>query len=88
MIKKMFCVFDTQSKVFATPFYQATVGEAVRAFGDAVNDPQMGSLHKHPEDFLLFEVGTFDDNSGLLEATIPPNRHAIGSDFVKKLVAV
>ena len=40
---------------------QAT-GQAMRAFEDTVNDvtTQFG---KHPEDFTLFEIGTFDDQT-------------------------
>lgn len=83
MIKKAFCVYDSVAKVFVNPFYQATNGEAIRGFGDAVNDPKMGDLNKHPKDFILYEVGTFDDNSGELTSIVPPNRIAAASDFVK-----
>lgn len=42
------------------------IGEAVRAFTDAINDPQNKQLHAHPEDFDLYTVGTFDDLSGII----------------------
>lgn len=81
MIKKVFSVYDTQAKVYVNPFYQSTIGEAVRAFGDAVKDPQNGTLNKHPEDFILYEIGEWNDNSGVIEALIPPSRCAAGSDY-------
>lgn len=86
MMKLVCAIYDTQAKVYASPFYMNTKGEAVRAFSDAVNDAQMGSLNKHPQDFLLFCIGEWDDNTGKLVSYSPPERLALGSDFVRKEV--
>lgn len=83
MTKLMCAVYDTVSKVYAPPFYVSTKGEAVRSFSNAVNDKSMGDLNKHPKDFLLFLLGQWDDNSGLLTAVQPPERIGLGSDFVE-----
>lgn len=82
MTKLMCCVFDTVSKVYAPPFYAVTKGEAIRSFANAVNDKNMGDLNKHPKDFLLYVIGSFEDTSGLLTAVSPPERLGLGSDFV------
>ena len=43
------------------------VGIAVRAFTDQVNNPQSGGdLYNHPQDFALYEIGSFDDTSGVI----------------------
>lgn len=39
-------------------------GQAIRQFQDAINDPQAGSIHKHPDDYDLYRVGTYDDETG------------------------
>lgn len=39
-------------------------GQAIRQFMDAMNDPQAGSMHKHPDDYDLYRVGTYDDETG------------------------
>lgn len=61
----VYSVFDIKAKQFQRPFYSLTRGTAIRDFQDAVNDPQT-SLNKYPDDFTLFEIGTFDDTNGEL----------------------
>lgn len=63
MLVQIFSVYDIKSKSFGQPFYSLTRGTAIRSFTDLVNDPQT-SINKYPDDFTLFEIGTFDDNSG------------------------
>ena len=63
MLMYMYTVRDSASQLFGRPFYCINVGHAVRGFTDQVNDPADGQndLFKHPDDFELYEVGTFDD---------------------------
>lgn len=42
-------------------------GQAIRQFQDAINDPQAGSIHKHPDDYDLYRVGTYDDDGGTIQ---------------------
>lgn len=63
MIIKAFCIYDAATEAFQLPFYQPTVGAALRMFTDAVNDPK-SNFSKHPEDFSLFETAEFDDATG------------------------
>lgn len=45
-------------------------GEAIRYFQDQINDEQRGGpLYKHPDDFDLYIVGTFDDATGTITGT-------------------
>jgi len=53
-------VYDSAAKAYLQPFYQAGKGTAFRAFQDAVND-EKSQFHKHPKDYSLFIIGTFDD---------------------------
>lgn len=61
----MFTVFDVKAKAYLPPFFLPQVGQAVRSFGDAIDDPAH-AFAKHPEDYTLFLVGTFDDASGVV----------------------
>lgn len=70
MIHKMFSVYDEKAKAYLPPFFLHTVGMAHRAFADAVNDPSH-MFAKHPEDFYLFRVGEFNDESGVVESVVP-----------------
>jgi len=63
---KMFSVFDSKAKAYLPPFLLPETVMAVRAFGDCVMDSGH-AFGKHPEDYTLFQVGSFDQNSGMVE---------------------
>jgi len=63
MLTKAFSILDTKADLFSPPFFFATTGQAVRAFKDLANDGQ-SSISRHPGDYRLFCVGTFDDSTG------------------------
>lgn len=63
-------------------------GEAIRSFQDAINNPQNQQLHAHPEDFDLYYIGDFDDNTGHIITEQShlgpmPERIARGADYKK-----
>jgi len=73
MIQHAFSIFDTAAGVYSPPFFQITKGLAIRIFTDTAKD-QKNSIGLHPNDYTLFSIGTFDDNTGLftsLETPIP-----------------
>ena len=53
-------------------------GEAIRSFQDAINNPQNKQLNDHPDDFDLYVIGYFDDQTGLLERLDTPRKLADG----------
>lgn len=63
MITKIFAIHDAKANAFLQPFFSPTAGTAERAFSTAVKDPA-SQFEKFPEDFTLFEIGSFDDASG------------------------
>lgn len=70
MLLTVFAARDLKGEAFLQPFYSINAGSAMRAFGDAVNDAQT-NFNKHPEDYVLFEIGTYDDCTGLLKGISP-----------------
>lgn len=59
-------VFDVQSQSFARPIFVASRGVGSRMLADEINRAaQDNVMYMHPEDFRLFELGEFDDQSGL-----------------------
>lgn len=64
MFHKVFTIYDSKSDAYLQPFFLHTTGQAVRAISDCVNDPKH-QFAKHPADYTLFEIGTFDDSSCL-----------------------
>lgn len=60
---KAFSIRDAKAEVFNTPYFKSTHGEAERDFRTAVNDPKT-KLNQYPEDFDLYYLGEYDDQSG------------------------
>lgn len=67
MIMKIFCVYDAAVDAYMQPFFLRSKGEAARMWTDTVNDPKT-QFHQHPKDFTLFEIGDFDETTGVVQA--------------------
>lgn len=77
-------VRDRATDCFARPMFVQALGQAVRSFSDEINRVEQDNmLHKHPEDFDLFELGTFDDSDASFELLEKPRQVAIGKDVVR-----
>lgn len=61
MLHKMYCIFDTKAEAYLQPFFLPNDAVAVRAITDCVRDPSH-SFSAHPEDYVLFALGTFSDH--------------------------
>lgn len=82
MLSKVYTVFDSKTGAYMQPFFMAAKGAAIRAFSDLVNDSQH-TFGKHPEDYVLFEIGTYDDLSAELVSYSSPQSLGVGVEFVK-----
>jgi len=60
----VYSIFDTKTAAFMQPFFMSTHGSATRAFAEVVND-STHMIGKSPEDFSLFRLAAFDDNTGI-----------------------
>lgn len=78
---EVFSVRDMKAEAFLQPFFVQTVGAALRAFGDAV-DKEDSPFHKHPEDYVLYQIGEYNDADGSLVSISPVKMLACASDFV------
>lgn len=65
MKKKVFTVYDSKAEAYLQPFFMNSIGEAVRGFGDASEDPKT-QFYAHPADFTLFLIGEYDEQNGIL----------------------
>lgn len=65
-----FSVRDEKVEAFLPPLFFRARGEATRVFVNAVNDPQSNLSH-NIGDYVLYEIGSFDDVSGLFTAKEP-----------------
>lgn len=66
MKTQAFTIRDSKSEVFNSPWFAKTIGEAQRMFRELTLDSK-STINKYPEDFDLYHVGTYDDNTGKFE---------------------
>ena len=75
MILKAFTIRDSKGEVFNTPFFQKTHGEAERSFKELVND-QQSMVAKYPDDYDLYYIGEYNQDTGVLRPTDTPQHVA------------
>lgn len=67
----IFTVEDLKAEACLTPFFSQTAGTAIRSFEQACNQAEH-DFHNHAEDYVLYELGTFDQGTGALVAHDKP----------------
>jgi hypothetical protein len=75
MRQLIFAVRDIQVGSFNRPFYAPSKGAAIRSFNDEVNrDSADNVMFHHSQDFELYFLGEFDDESGqFVDLVFPPS---------------
>lgn len=79
----VFAVYDAPVGAFNQPFFCRSVGEAIRSFQDACNDPK-SPFNSHASDFSLHMLGMFDDASGTFELPKAPERVTSALEMIMK----
>lgn len=69
-VRVVCAVRDNAVEAFGQPFFVAHVGAASRAFVDDVRTPDSPAA-KHPADYDLYEIGSFDDETAVLVSITP-----------------
>lgn len=62
MNMKIFAIFDKKANAYLRPFTLPSAAHAVREVSEVMQRP--GPFSDYPEDFTLFEIGSFDEESG------------------------
>lgn len=81
MIRLLCSVFDSASQLFGQPIFVVAKGQALRSFSDEVQRQAPDNpLSQHPDDFSLYVLGEFDDESGELRSLASPEIVVRGKD--------
>lgn len=82
MIYGMFTVYDAKAEAFLPPFILPKTTMAQRTFSDCANSDthQFGA---NPEDYTLFKLGNWDDESGKLDELETPRSLGLALEYVK-----
>ena len=84
MLQFIVSVKDRAADVFNRPFFVPHRNVAIRDFTDEVNRSAADNqLNKHPDDFDLYFLGQFDDNSGTFTMEESPLVLVRGKDVLQ-----
>ena len=83
MEMNVYSIYDTAAQAYATPFFMPNDGLAIRAFSDNVNSED-SQIAKHPEQFVLFKIGTYSDHDGKLDHYDPLVNLGVAMTFKTK----
>lgn len=61
-----YTIYDAASGIYMRPFFSQADGQAIRGFKDISCDAEH-EVGKHPEDYTLYRVGSFNDTTGKME---------------------
>lgn len=78
----VFAPYDGRLGVYMQPFFMLHRGQAVRSWHDICTDPD-SMMAKHPADFVLYELGEFDDVEGVFTQLPQKNQIASALEVVR-----
>jgi len=78
----IYSIYDSKADQYNLPMFMARDGQAIRAFDDLCND-EKSDVHKHAEDYTLFNLGEFDDEIGLVTPLNTPKSLGKALEFIK-----
>lgn len=70
-----YSIYDDKALVYGVPFFAPTHGSAIRSLRDLANDPNT-TVGRHPRDFVLYLIGSYDDERGIIRP-LSPLQHVI-----------
>ena len=72
-------VKDRAADAYGRPMFVPSTGIAIRSFSDEINRAaEDNQMYNHSDDFDLYELGEFDDNTGLFSLHDQPKLLTLG----------
>lgn len=75
----IYSIYDSAAGVFTAPTIDISDGSAVRNFQMAI-ETGSSAMNFKPDDFSLYQLGTFDVETGKIDPWVPPSRLVVGKD--------
>lgn len=70
MILQAYSVLDAKTGVFSPPFFTHHPANAIRMITDVASDLST-LIGRHPADYVLYQIGTWDDSTAHYEGQSP-----------------
>lgn len=74
-------VYDVAVSAYLPPFTCRAKGEGIRMFSDVLLNRE-NPVGRHPRDYVLYQIGVFDDASGMLESLMNPEKVISGTELI------
>ena len=78
-------VFDSAAQAYSTPAFVSATGLAVRQLSSDVNRASDAPIFTNPDDFELYHLGEFDDETGIIFSLSSPILLARAKDLAVRL---
>lgn len=72
MTVQVYSIYDIKSAVYQQPFFAHKHGQAMRMIMEGIKQGE-AMFAKYPEDFRLFAVGEWDDETGTMAELSQPD---------------
>jgi len=72
MKRKIYAIRDGKGEYYNQPFFLNTHGEAERTLLELRKD-EKSMIHKYPEDYDLYHLGEYDDQTGQIAGLATPS---------------
>jgi hypothetical protein len=85
---EIYTIYDSKEAIYYQPHFFLNDDVALRTFGDMANDEQ-SKISKHPEDYTLWHLGSYEDSSATLtplkskKCLAHANEHVVQFDNLK-----
>lgn len=67
----IYSIYDAKIEEYQTPFFAKADGAVIRGVLDAMENKQ-SDLARHPEDFTVFRLGVFDEETASIDLCASP----------------
>jgi hypothetical protein len=79
---QVFAIRDIKGEYYFHPMYSENTQTALREFSDLINGKD-NRFAAHPEDYMFFHLGEWDNKTGVITYKKEPSSLGIGIDFAK-----
>lgn len=83
MKQYLYSVFDSKTKSWSAPQMMLNRGAATRSWTEACNNAEL-MVSKYPEDFTMFEIGVFEQDTGLISVYPAPESLGVATQFIRR----
>jgi hypothetical protein len=81
---KILAIRDIKADVYGNPIFAQSVGGAIRSFGDEANKNDGNPIALHPDDFELYLLGEFDQDTAVFHIYDTKQRVSHASEFKRQ----